>query len=183
MDEGNKKCNKEWRQYAINKNFKHNHANPKWDNLLIKLRRGNAQIPKRANKYATGLDIFSCEEGVIEPGTRKVVNTGIEILTPKNTYARIAPRSGLSLKGIDIGGGVIDVDYRGEIKVIMINNSKEVYNYSVGHKIAQMIIEKIVYSEPVIWDFMNEDKLMFEIIAEHDNGKVRGFKGFGSTGN
>ncbi len=66
-----------------------------------------AKIPTRATPKSAGLDLFSCEYANIEPGERKLVNTGIKIVLPENTYGRVAPRSGLSLKNcIDIQGKI-----------------------------------------------------------------------------
>jgi len=98
----------------------------------------------------------------------KLVGTGIAIRIPKGTYARIAPRSGLAYKeSIGIGGGVIDADYTGEVKLIMMNHGKKNYQVQEGDGIAQMIIEKI--------DTMG--------VMEVDNLQIsdRGNKGFGST--
>ena len=87
---------------------------------------------------------------------------------PKGTYARIAPRSGLaSKKGIAINGGVIDADYAGEVKVIMVNHGKNDCRIQPGDRIAQLIIEKIDTS-----DMMEVDDLEITERAE---------RGFGST--
>ena len=65
-----------------------------------------------------------------------MVSTCISLKPPEGCYTRIAPRSGLSVKGIDIGAGVIDPDYRGELKVLMINNSGSVFPVEKGTRIA-----------------------------------------------
>ena len=77
-----------------------------------------------------------------------LAETSITIRPPKGTYVRIAPRSGLaSKKGIAINGGVIDADYTGEVKVIMINHRKIDYRILAGDRMAQLIIEKIDTSD------------------------------------
>jgi dUTP pyrophosphatase len=82
---------------------------------------------------------------IILPGEQSPVNTGIALVVPPRTYARIAPQSGLVVKhGIDIGAGVIDKDYRGEIKVVLINNSSIPFQVQPGDRIAQLILEKIL---------------------------------------
>ena len=96
-----------------------------------------------------------------------LIPTGWKFKLPPGTYGRIAPRSGLSLKGIDVGAGVIDRDYRGEIKVLLINNSAQPFAVNKGDRIAQLICEKIVYP------YIKEDILDYT---------TRGDKGFGSTG-
>jgi len=97
-----------------------------------------------------------------------LVETGIAVGLPPNTYAPLAPRSGLaSKKGIDIGGGVFDADYTGKVKVIMINHSNNDCHITEGERITQMIIEKIDMS-----DAMEVDEL---------EDTIRGKEGFGST--
>jgi dUTP pyrophosphatase len=82
---------------------------------------------------------------IIPLGGRSPINTGIALATPPGTYARIAPRSALAVKhGIDLGAGVIDKDYRGEIKVVLINNSTISFQVRPGDRIAQLILEKIL---------------------------------------
>jgi len=117
---------------------------------------------------ATGYDIYAIEEIRIPARGQKLVETGIAVGLPANTYARLAPRIGLaSKKGIDIGGGVINPDYTREVKVIMINHSNDHCHIMEGERIAQMIIEKIHVS-----DAMEVDKL---------EDTIRGEMGFRST--
>src|SRR5437588_3761461 len=109
------------------------------------------------------------ELATIPPNERMAVSTGIAIATPPGTYARIAPRSGLAAKySIDIGAGVIDQDYRGEIKVILINHSKYPYQVRPGDRIAQLILEKILLAKAERTEVLDKT--------------TRGNKGFGSTG-
>ena len=109
------------------------------------------------------------EATVIPQGERKIINTSIAIATPAGTYARIAPRSGLAAKhSIDIGAGVIDQGYRGEIKVLLINNSRHPYPVKPGDRIAQLILEQILLAEPQETNNLDET--------------TRGKQGFGSTG-
>jgi dUTP pyrophosphatase len=73
----------------------------------------DACLPFKGSAKSAGLDLTSCEFVNIKKGQRKLVNTGLQMQFPKNTYGRIAPRSGMALKSsIDIGAGVIDPDYR-----------------------------------------------------------------------
>ena len=93
--------------------------------LLVKLLDPAARLPTRATSGSAGYDLYCAENTlIVPPGTRRPVNTGIAIAIPQGTYARIAPRSGLSVKGLDIGAGVVDSDYRGPIKAVLINNSE-----------------------------------------------------------
>ena len=92
---------------------------------------------------------------LIPAGGQRLVGTGIAIGIPQGTYARIAPISGLAYKkSIGIGGGVIDADCTGEVKVIMMNHGKRSYQVQEGDRIAQMIIEKLEMS-----DMMEVDNL------------------------
>jgi dUTP pyrophosphatase len=137
--------------------------------LYIKLINNNINIPSRGSSNSAGLDLYSNEDGIIYPLSRTMISTGIIIKIPNNYYGRIAPRSGLALKnGIDVLAGVIDSDYRGEIKVILYNTDKDKnYEYKKGDKIAQLIIEKYYNVE-------------IKLIDELDDTE-RGNNGFGST--
>jgi len=101
-------------------------------------------VPTKAHETDAGYDVYADENAEIQPWTRKLISTGIRICIPENCYARVAPRSGLSCKGIDIGAGVIDCSYTGEIKVLMINNTDAMYAIKKGDKIAQLILERIM---------------------------------------
>lgn len=137
------------------------------EKLQIQKLNNNAIIPTKGSEFAAGYDLYSIETKTIDPLSRSIINTGIAIKTPDGTYGRIAPRSGLSSKNIDIGGGVIDIDYSGEIKVIVINNNIHEFEITEGMKIAQLICEKICYAEREIVEELNSTK--------------RGSNGFGST--
>lgn len=137
--------------------------------LKIKKLVENAYIPSRGTPGSVGYDIKALESGVILPGHRMPVSTGIAVSIPDGHYGRIAPRSGLAFKnGIDVLAGVIDPDYRGEIKVILINLGKNNYYFNKGDRIAQLILEKV--STPEV-----------EQVEDLDS-TVRGSGGFGSTG-
>ena len=136
------------------------------------LNSSNAHVPKRAEEGAAGYDLFSAEDATINSRERKLISTDIAIQLPHETYGRVAPRSGMSVKGFDVGAGVIDESYRGIIKVLLINNSNENKEIKKGDRIAQLIIEKCYYPEPIIVE--NIDEL---------SSSSRGEGGFGSTGN
>ena len=130
----------------------------------------DAHVPERKSRKAAGFDLYSCDDIIIPEHTRKLVRTGIKIQIPDDCYARIAPRSGLSVLGIDVGAGVCDSDYTGEIKVLIINNKNESHTIYKGDRIAQLILEKIY----------NDD---FTIVEEDEiENTERGAGGFGSTG-
>jgi dUTP pyrophosphatase len=137
----------------------------------FKIQRLNnlAKIPKKADIGCAGYDVFSTVTTSIEPGKRSLIPLGIKAEISENYYLRVAPRSGLSVKGIDIGAGVVDSSYRGEIKVLVINNSNVVFNVETGCKIAQLILERCSNTQIEVYDILSE--------TERGNG------GFGSTGN
>lgn len=137
--------------------------------IQIKLLNKNAKLPTRGTEKSIGLDLYATEDFIIGELGRDLISTGIAIQLPPNTYAQIAPRSSLALNhGLQTGAGIIDEDYRGEIKVLLFNLSKNIYYGKKGDKIAQLIIHDIKYYP------IQEVQLL--------NKTERGIKGFGSTG-
>ena len=137
--------------------------------LYIKKLKNSAAIPKRATEGAAGYDLASAEETVVPAKGKTVVKTGISIATPEGCYGRIAPRSGLAVKKyIDVGAGVIDSDYRGEVGVVLFNHSDEDFEVKQGDRIAQLVLEKI--ATPQVKETADLPST------------VRGSQGFGSTG-
>jgi dUTP pyrophosphatase len=129
----------------------------------------HAVIPKRATEGSAGLDISSSVDVTIPSHKWLAVPTGISIMVPKDCYARLAPRSGLAFKyGIQVGAGVIDSDYTGEIKVILFNHGENDFTIKTGDRIAQLIFEKI---------FTDDLQEVEELVKTE-----RGAGGFGSTG-
>ena len=147
--------------------FIQNDAN--FGHLYVKKIRNTAAIPKRGSEDAAGYDIASAEETVVPAKGKTVVKTGISIAVPNGCYGRIAPRSGLAVKKfIDVGAGVIDADYRGEIGVVLFNHSDEDFKIKPGDRIAQLILEKV--ATPQVKETADLPST------------VRGEKGYGSTG-
>ncbi len=132
----------------------------------------NAVLPVRATPGAAGHDLCSgeAEDVEIAPGTRALVDTGLIVSVPHGTYGRIAPRSGLSVRGVDVGAGVVDADYRGHVKVLLINNGALPLVVSPGQRIAQLVLERI------------ETPRLLEVPHAALTYTVRGAGGFGSTG-
>jgi len=128
-----------------------------------------ATLPTRGSSQAAGLDIFSIEEVVLEPRQRSLVRTGLAVAIPEGYYGRIAPRSGLATqRGLDVLAGVIDSDYRGEVRCLLYNAGDVAIHLPAQSKICQLIIEKIIRPRAV-WS---------DEISVTD----RGSGGFGSTG-
>jgi dUTP pyrophosphatase len=134
----------------------------------VRIIHNDAKVPKKADSGCAGYDIFSIEQLTIPPRQRALVSTGISTEISKEYYLWVAPRSGLSLKGIDVGAGVIDSSYRGEIKVLLINNSELDFFVEKGLKIAQLVLERCSDATIEVVDVLSETE--------------RGFGGFGSTG-
>ena len=138
--------------------------------LKIKIKRLNPEaiLPSYAHKGDAGLDLFSCESCILQPGERKLISTGISAELPEGYVALIWDKSGVAASGIKTMGGVIEHTYRGEYKVIMLNTTKENYEIKKAQKIAQLLIQPIVTAE-------------VEEVSELSETE-RGSGAFGSTG-
>jgi dUTP pyrophosphatase len=137
--------------------------------LLVNKLDPNAILPERKSDGAAGYDICCLEKRVvIPPNSRKLISTGLSFTVPEGTYGQLAPRSGLSTMGVNVGAGIIDRDYTGEVKVLLFNHTPEKVYINEKDRIAQLIIKKIELP-----DVKEVDSL------ESTN---RGNKGFGSTG-
>ncbi|XP_065544510.1 deoxyuridine 5'-triphosphate nucleotidohydrolase, mitochondrial isoform X1 [Lathamus discolor] len=129
----------------------------------------NAFSPSKGSARAAGYDLYSAYDCEIPPMGKAVVKTDIQVALPSGCYGRVAPRSGLAAKHfIDVGAGVIDEDYRGNVGVVLFNFGKETFEVKKGDRIAQLICERIYYPE------------LEEVQALDDT--ERGEDGFGSTG-
>lgn len=141
--------------------------------LQIKKLRPNAVIPQRATARSAGLDLIACVDSslTVKAGERVLVPTGIAIALPEGTVGLVFARSSLGTKhGIALanGVGVIDEDYRGELKVGLINSSQTDYTIQPFERIAQLLVSPICY--PAVEE------------AEELGRTERGEGGFGSTG-
>ena len=103
-----------------------------------------AQLPIKGTPLSAGFDLYAAEEVRVGCGQRELIATGLQLSEcPKDVYLRIAPRSGKSVKGFDIGAGVVDSDYRGPVKILYINNTNDHITVNIGDRIAQMIPERV----------------------------------------
>lgn len=138
--------------------------------LLVKRLSQRATLPVRSSALAAGYDLSSASDTIVPAQGKALIETDLAISVPQGCYGRIAPRSGLALKHhIDVGGGVIDADYRGKIGVLLFNHSSEDFKVKEGDRVAQLILEQIAADAEVI----EVDEL---------DDTVRGTSGFGSTG-
>ena len=125
-------------------------------------------LPRRANSTDAGADLMSTEDLEIYPGEQKLVGTGVALKIPEGYAGFVFNRSSQGKKGITMphSVGVIDADYRGEIKVLLKNISDDPYKISYGDRIAQLVIMPVLL--PAFTDIWNDTE--------------RGTGGFGSTG-
>lgn len=137
--------------------------------LGVKKLTNNAILPTRGSSGAVGYDLYSTDNVTIPPTHRALVSTGIAILLPEGVYGRVAPRSGLAVKhGIQVGAGVVDPDYTGEVKVVLFNHGDREFVINEGERIAQLVLERC--ETPEVWEIGNLEETL------------RGSGGFGSTG-
>jgi dUTP pyrophosphatase len=137
--------------------------------IKVKRLRDGAQLPAHATDWSAGADLYCAEAFTLQPGERKLVPAGLAIEIPYGYYGRVAPRSGLAVRhGIDTLAGIIDSDYRGELKVALINLGDQPARFDAGERVAQLIIERAASC-----DYYWSDELSQ---TERDEG------GFGSTG-
>lgn len=128
-------------------------------------------LPRYATEGAAGMDVLSAEDVTIAPGTRHAVATGLAVAIPPGYEIQVRPRSGLAFKhGISVPNapGTIDSDYRGELKVILINHGAEPFAIARGDRVAQLVLAPVTQAA-------------WEEVADLDE-TARGAGGFGSTG-
>ena len=141
--------------------------------ILIKRLSKNVALPKYETEGSSGLDLAANTDKQIKilPGKSEIIPTGLAVAIPKNFEIQIRPRSGLAAKSqISVLNtpGTIDADYRGELKVILINLSDKVFVVEKGLRIAQMVLCPVI-------------KAKLKEVTKLENTE-RGFGGFGSTG-
>ncbi|KAG6536127.1 hypothetical protein ZIOFF_001171 [Zingiber officinale] len=136
--------------------------------VQVKRLTTTVEIPKRQSEEAAGYDLLADEECTIESRGRGLVSTGLCLTIPFRFYRRIATRSSAALKmGLHVGVGVIDSDYRGEVKILLFNHTIRPVFIKTGDRVAQIIIQQILQR-----DFMEVTKFQTT---------QRGTQGFGST--
>ncbi|AJF97008.1 dUTP pyrophosphatase [Pandoravirus inopinatum] len=136
--------------------------------LKCKRMHDDAKLPRRGTSGAAGYDLWAVGKTTVPARGRAQVPIGLAIAIPAGYYGRVAPRSSMARDGIDVGAGVLDVDYRGEVGVMLFNHTDADYVVGGGARIAQLLVEKIAHPEPVWVDSLDDTE--------------RGTGGFGSTG-
>jgi len=129
---------------------------------------GQGNNPNEGSRFAAGDDICALTNGLVPAKGQTMIETGIAIGLPEGTYGRLAARSGMASKmGIAVGGGVIDADYTGEVKVILRNHGEADCLFQAEDRIAQLIIEKVA----------NADAMEVDDLETSERGK----SGFGAS--
>lgn len=139
--------------------------------LKVKLFKEGAQLPTRGTEHAAGLDLYACESATIHSGRFFAISTGIQVEIPEGHFGMLVPRSGLALKhqvSVVNSPGIIDSDYRGEVKVLLENRGQDLFRVNLGDRIAQLVIVPYAQFNP--------------IAVEDLTDTTRADGGFGSTG-
>ena len=134
----------------------------------VKLRHDSAKPPTKGHMYDAGWDLYAFETISIPAGATVLVSTGIAMSIPKGYAGLIWDRSSVGVKGIHRHAGVIDSEYRGEVKVCLHNTTQETYHIEKGDRIAQLLIQEV-------------PTFIQHVVKELDSTE-RGDGGFGSTG-
>jgi dUTP pyrophosphatase len=146
--------------------------NPPVDVAVLRLPHGaGLPLPAYASDGAAGMDVVAAEDVTLAPGERHAVATGFALAIPPGYEVQVRPRSGLALKhGISLPNtpGTIDSDYRGELKIIMINLGAEPFAIARGDRVAQLVVAPVQPARFIEVDTLDET--------------TRGAGGFGSTG-
>ncbi|HET8644373.1 MAG TPA: dUTP diphosphatase [Vicinamibacteria bacterium] len=129
---------------------------------------GPGAAPAYSSAGAAGADLFAAEEVTLEPGAWASVGTGLFLEIPAGHVGLVWPRSGLAVRhGIDTLAGVIDSDYRGELRVVLANHGREPYRVRPGDRVAQLLVQRVERAAFVRGELADS---------------ARGAAGFGSTG-
>ncbi len=125
-----------------------------------------ARVPQRGSPRSAGYDVYASEavtipatslgeDGAVRVG-RGLVATGLAVAIPDGLYGRVAPRSGLAVRhGIDVGAGVIDADYRDEVRILLFNFSADPFHIQPGDRVAQIVFERVAEPEIVTVDALD----------------------------
>lgn len=143
--------------------------------IAVKIKRdaviSGIPLPSYATPGAAGIDLCASETTAIEPGEYKAVGTGLHLEIPEGFEGQVRPRSGLALKhGVTLlnAPGTIDSDYRGEVRVILVNHGKQTFAIEPGDRIAQLVFAKTIHAELIPQNNLSDTD--------------RAERGFGSTG-
>lgn len=136
--------------------------------LKIKKLRSDARVPTRAHHDDAGIDLYACGDHTVLPHATTMIPIGVAFEIEVGCVGLIWDKSSIGSKSLKTLGGVIDAGYRGEVSVMVHNLGGTVYSFEHGHKVAQLLIQKVEFPEIVE--------------VEELSSSLRGEGGFGSTG-
>lgn len=136
--------------------------------LKIKKIRSDARVPTRAHHDDAGIDLYACGEHTVLSNQTVMIPIGVAFEIEKGHVGLIWDKSSIGSKSLKTLGGVIDAGYRGEVSVMVHNLGDTAYTFEHGHKVAQLLIQKVEFPEIVEVDELSSS--------------LRGERGFGSTG-
>lgn len=136
--------------------------------MLVKKMRDDAKLPTRAHHDDAGIDLYACGTHTVEPHKQAMIPVGIAMEIEEGYVGLIWDKSSIGLKSLKTLAGVIDAGYRGEVHIMIHNLGNNSYTFEHGHKVAQIIIQKVEFPEIIETEELSESK--------------RGTGGFGSTG-
>lgn len=136
--------------------------------IQVKRLSDSAIVPRKGTIGSAGYDLYASAECCVSAKGKAIVKTDISMAIPYGYYGRVAPRSSMAMKHTDIGAGVIDSDYRGEIGIVLFNHSDVDLCIKIHDRVAQILIEKLGMG------------LLVEV--DELDTTLRGGDGYGSTG-
>jgi dUTP pyrophosphatase len=140
----------------------------RFPSLPVKRLHPEARVPARAHASDAGLDLSTIETATLAPGEGKMLQTGLSFAIPTGFVGMIADRSSLAKRGLKVAGGIIDASYRGEVRVVLWNLSREVQEIAAGDRVAQLLLLPVSLATCLEVDSLDET--------------ARGAQGFGSSG-
>jgi dUTP pyrophosphatase len=140
----------------------------RFSTLPVKRLHPTARVPERAHPTDAGLDLSTVEAATLGPGEGKMLATGLAFAIPTGFVGMIADRSSMAKKGLKVAGGIIDASYRGEVRVVLWNLSREPLSVEPGDRVAQMLLVPVALAASHEVESLDET--------------ARGTGGFGSTG-
>ena len=139
--------------------------------VTFKKLQPSATLPSYAHPGDAGMDVCACEGVTLQPGERRLIRTGLVMELPRGTEAQMRPRSGLALKhGVTLlnSPGTIDADYRGTVRLVVVNHGTAPVTIRRGQRLAQLVVARV-------------ERATLAVVDELP-GTARGERGFGSTG-
>lgn len=152
-------------------------ANRQTNSLIVTKLNQEVKVPRLSHDMDVGYEIYSAENVILRSGERRLVSTAITVKPPEGYFCKLEPKSGIAAMGVDIGAGIIDPGYEGEVKVLVINNSRNDYRITFNQRIAQLVLYQ--FKTTHIGIVSNNE---FAFIRKSNSSAKRNDNAFGSTG-